>query len=179
MGTLEKVYRKFTSDNGGGDKGTLHSYIPVYEREIDRRAGLALLEVGVFEGHSLAMWEKYLEGSTVVGLDVDLSRCLFDVDARQCDATNPDQIVEALGGLTFDYIIDDGSHKPADQVRSFELLWERVKPGGKYFIEDIESDEALVTLVETVAKMGVEFTVHDLRPDKGRYDDILLVARHG
>jgi hypothetical protein len=76
----------------------------------------------------------------------------------------------------FDYIIDDGSHRPAHQVRSFELLWDRVKPGGKYFIEDIESDEVLRLLEKIVAGMGVEFVVYDLRKKKGRFDDIMLVA---
>jgi hypothetical protein len=177
MKTLEQVYEQFLSTEGGGDKGNLHSYLPVYKREMKKRSGVSLLEVGVWQGHSIAMWNAYFTKSTVIGLDVNVSRCLFDVDARECDATNPEQIVAALGDLTFDYIIDDGSHQPGHQVRSFELLWDRVKPGGKYFVEDIESDEALVLLGETVARMGVEFTVYDLRPEKGRYDDIMLVAR--
>jgi hypothetical protein len=177
MKTLEQVYEKFSSTEGGGDKGNLHSYLPVYKREMKKRSGVSLLEVGVWQGHSIAMWNAYLTKSTVIGLDVNVSRCLFDVDARECDATNPEQIVAALGDLTFDYIIDDGSHQPGHQIRSFELLWDRVKPGGKYFVEDIESDEALVLLGETVARMGVEFTVYDLRHEKGRYDDIMLVAR--
>jgi hypothetical protein len=51
-----------------------------------------------------------------------------------------------------------------------------VKPGGKYFIEDIESDDVLMLLEKIVAGMGAEFVVYDLREKKGRYDDIMLVA---
>jgi hypothetical protein len=112
-----------------------------------------------------------------VGVDVDVSRCKFDVDARLCDGTNPEALQAVLGDATFDYIVDDGSHQPDHQVRSFELLWDRVKPGGKYFIEDIDNDDALLRIAETIARMGVEFTVYDLRDKKGRWDDLMVVAR--
>jgi hypothetical protein len=176
MKSLEEVYAKYSSPDGGGDKGSLHSYIEVYAREMVKTRDVDLLEIGVWEGHSLAMWEEYLRGSRVVGVDVDLSRCKFDVDARLCDATSPEALRNTLGDATFDYIIDDGSHRPAHQVESFRLLWDRVKPGGKYFIEDIESDEALVLVAETVAKMEAEFVVYDLRHKKSRFDDIMVVA---
>jgi hypothetical protein len=177
MRTLEQVFHKYSSADGGGDKGSLHSYIEVYAREMTKTRDVDLLEVGVWEGHSLAMWEDYFTGSRVIGVDVDLSRCKFDVDARQCDATSKEALDSTLGDSVFDYIIDDGSHRPDHQVRSFELLWDRVKPGGKYFIEDIDNDDALVSIGETIARMGVEFTVYDLRDKKGRWDDIMVVAR--
>jgi SAM-dependent methyltransferase len=177
MQNLEQLFQRFSSGAGGGDKGSLHSYIEVYEREMTRRRNIDLLEIGVWEGHSLAMWQEYFKDSRIIGLDIDLSRNVFQVDARQCDATSPDDLQSILDDATFDYIIDDGSHKPEHQVRSFELLWDRVKPGGKYFIEDIDNDEALVKIAEAIARMGVEFTVYDLRDKKGRWDDIMVVAR--
>ena len=177
MKALSDVYEKYSSPDGGGDKGSLHSYIEVYEREMTKLRNIDLLEIGVWEGHSLAMWQEYFKASRIIGLDIDLAKCRFEVDARQCDATSEEALNFTLGDATFDYIIDDGSHQPAHQVRSFELLWDRVKPGGKYFIEDIDNDEALVRIGETIAKMGVEFTVYDLRYKKGRWDDLMVVAR--
>jgi hypothetical protein len=177
MGELEQLFERYSSGSGGGDKGSLHSYIEVYEREMTKRRNIDLLEIGVWEGHSLAMWQEYFKASRIIGLDIDLSRNLFQVDARRCDATNPEELNLTLQDATFDYIIDDGSHQPGHQVRSFELLWDRVKPGGKYFIEDIDNDDALLRIGETIARMGVEFTVYDLRDKKGRWDDIMVVAR--
>jgi hypothetical protein len=177
MSNLEQLFDKYCSSNGGGDKGSLHSYIPVYMKEMTATRNIDLLEIGVWEGHSLAMWQDYFKASRIIGVDIDLSKCKFKVDARECDATSAEALQATLGETMFDYIIDDGSHRPRHQAESFKLLWDRVKPGGKYFIEDIESDEALVMLGETIARMGVEFTVYDLRPEKGRYDDIMLVAR--
>jgi hypothetical protein len=177
MKSLEQVFEKYCSTDGGGDKGSLHSYIEVYAREMKKIRDVDLLEVGVWEGHSLAMWQEYLRVSRVVGVDVDVSRCKFDVDVRECDATNRIAVDAVLGDLKFDYIIDDGSHRVDHQVESFRLLWDRVKPAGKYFIEDIQSDEALVKIAEAIARMGVEFTVYDLRDKKNRWDDIMVVAR--
>ena len=174
--SLAQVFARYAADNGGGDKGSLHSYIDVYEREMSRTRDVDLLEVGVFFGASLAMWQDYLVGSRVVGLDVDLSRCVAGVDARLCDATVPEQLDATLGDRTFDYIVDDASHRLDDQRTTFLLLWDRVKPGGKYFIEDIQSDSDLAVLVATMEQAGVEPVTFDLRSVKGRYDDILLMG---
>lgn len=176
MKQLWQIYDRYSLPDRGGDKGTLHSYIDLYAEEMTKLANIDLLEIGVWEGHSLAMWQDYFRSSNIVGIDVNLSRLTFDVDARQCDATNPEAIKQTLQGQTFDYIIDDGSHIPADQAVSFSLLWDSVKPGGKYFIEDIAGDEALQHVAETVNRMGVEYVVHDLRHVKNRFDDLVLVA---
>jgi SAM-dependent methyltransferase len=179
MKTLEQIFVKYCSSDGGGDKGSLHSYIEVYSREMKKTRDVDLLEVGVWEGHSLAMWGEYLKRSRVIGVDVDLSRCKFDVDARLCDGTNAEALQTVLGDASFDYVIDDGSHRVEHQVKSFEVLWERVKPGGVYFIEDIDGDEALTKIAEAIAQIGIEFTVYDLRTKKARWDDIMVVARRG
>ena len=176
MKTLQEVYGRYSQPDRGGDKGTLHSYIEVYEREMTKTSDVDLLEVGVWEGHSLAMWGEYFRKSRVVGLDVDVSRCRFPVDVRECDATRAEALDFTLGDDVFDYIIDDGSHLPSHQVASFGLLWSRMKPGGKYFIEDIAGDDALAVVSQAVKDAGVEFVVYDLRSQKNRFDDIVLVA---
>lgn len=37
----------------------------------------------------------------------------------------------------FNIVIDDGSHKPEDQILSFEILWDALADGGYYIIEDL------------------------------------------
>jgi hypothetical protein len=39
----------------------------------------------------------------------------------------------------FDIIVDDGSHICHDVISSFEMLYEHLAPGGKYFIEDLHT----------------------------------------
>ena len=35
-----------------------------------------------------------------------------------------------------DLIVDDGSHKSSDQIKTLELLREKLNPGGIYILED-------------------------------------------
>lgn len=173
---LAQIYKDFQAPDGGGDKGTAHSYIEIYEAEMTKKENISLLEIGIWEGHSVAMWQKYFKDSRIVGVDISLDKVMFELDnAISADATFP---IETLEGQ-FDYIIDDGSHKVQDQIASFDWLWERVKPGGKYFIEDIVNDESLAQLNNYMTNRQIEAKVYDNRSIKGRSDDILLVAVKG
>lgn len=170
---LALIYPKYSSPDRGGDKGTQHSYIDIYARDI--RPGIdSLLEIGVWEGQSLAMWEEYLPGTRVVGLDNNLSRLRYEADARLCDATDRESIEDALMSEMFDVIIDDGSHRVHDQIASLQLLWPRVNPGGLYFIEDVAGPDALRVLLERLDAMKVDYAVFDMRAEKNRFDDILV-----
>ena len=40
-------------------------------------------------------------------------------------------------GILFDIVIDDGGHASWQHQKSFEFLWDHVKPGGFYIIEDL------------------------------------------
>lgn len=41
--------------------------------------------------------------------------------------------------VKFDFILDDGSHRLEDQVKSFMLLYNYLEVGGIYLIEDVLS----------------------------------------
>ncbi|HEY6398131.1 MAG TPA: hypothetical protein VIX82_11820, partial [Solirubrobacteraceae bacterium] len=51
------------------------------------------------------------------------------------DADFVRRVVESHG--PFDIVIDDGSHIGREVIASFELLWDSVRPGGFYVIEDL------------------------------------------
>jgi hypothetical protein len=118
-------------------------YFDVYERHLARFRGRApvVVEIGVQGGGSLAMWREYFgPGCRVVGVDIDPT----------CKAHEGDGIEVVVGGQAdpataaavlarhprVDVVIDDGSHRMADQVASFELLYHRLDPAGVYLVED-------------------------------------------
>jgi ABC-type amino acid transport substrate-binding protein len=177
MKTLQEVYESYQMADGGGDKGTAHSYIDIYAERISADEGKSLLEIGVWQGHSLKMWADYLPDSRIVGLDIDLSMLIFDVEGFEvllCDATKQAQIKELVTGK-FDYIIDDGSHTPEAQITALYNLWDYLLIGGKYFIEDVLGMDVAKSLVEKiVAFTGMAVQVYDLTAVKGRADDILI-----
>lgn len=131
----------------GTAKATHTSYLPWYERFLGpvRDEPIHLLELGVHQGHSLRMWLDYFPRATIHGLDHDLtSEYLTEfLDHPRCHLYQADQRDEARLRAWFpsgslDFVIDDAGHDPEAQVRSVEILhlW-ALKPGGRYFVEDI------------------------------------------
>lgn len=120
-------------------------YLAIYEAELGalvRRGGsVNLLEIGVQNGGSLEIWKRYLPpGSLVVGIDKDERCCRLTfpdgISFVHADATLP-EVAEILKDTEFDIVIDDGSHVSAQVMVSFQFLFDRVRLGGKYLIEDM------------------------------------------
>ena len=56
----------------------------------------------------------------------------------QADKVFLQKFIDETGG-DFDIIIDDGGHTMNQQQVSLETLWKIVKPGGMYFVEDLQT----------------------------------------
>lgn len=111
-----------------------HGYLGFYERHLGtlRHQEIQLLEIGVQTGASLRMWESYFVNGTITGVDID-PKCL--------DLNLPANIVIAdvktyTPDREFDVIVDDGSHHAVDVTTAIGRLWNSLKPGGWYVIED-------------------------------------------
>lgn len=173
--TLAEIYVNHAvhgADQGHGDKGSTHSYIPEYEELLaPYRDRGSFMEIGLALGKSVAMWDEYFgPTSTLAGADISLA---FDTSPFprwifvEEDATKP-TFLEALGDVRFDVVIDDGSHMTDDQIATRDLLLPRMNPGGLYIIEDILNLDATRHLFP-----GAE--IRDLRAVKGRFDDVLVI----
>ena len=105
---------------------------------------IRLLELGVYEGASMTLWENYFPLATVVGLDGSPKPASFPTNERfhfihgaQDNEALLDQAI-AIAGAPFDIIIDDCSHLGCHTARSFAHLFRKgLIPGGIYIIEDI------------------------------------------
>ena len=179
MKTLNEIYQNYQSPFGHGDKGTLHSYIGDYERLLEPyRNKSVVLEIGLYMGESLRMWEEYFIDSKVFGLDIN-SELLNEMIQENThniiigDATNPD-IVKFFDGEMFDVVIDDGSHWLEHQIKSFDIFKNRMKPNGIYIIEDIDNIDETRDVFE---KLHDNIEIIDNRHIKGRYDDVLIVYK--
>lgn len=176
--TLAEVYADYSAPAGWGDKGTAHDYLPVYEREMTRTSGVTLLEIGVYAGHSIAMWDAWLTDSTVIGIDVDLSHLEMAHDlVHLCNGTDPNAVAALLPGMTFDYIIDDGSHTLTDQLLSLSVFLPLMNPDGRYFIEDILGDDALGAITANLDALDYTYEVYDGRGPGRQPDEIMVTVR--
>lgn len=121
-------------------------YFDVYHRHFGRFRGRSpvVLEIGVKQGGSLEMWREYFgDGCRIYGVDID-PRCA----ACAGDAISVligDQADRAfLAGLRrelprIDILIDDGSHRVADQIATFEELFPHLSETGLYLGEDVHT----------------------------------------
>lgn len=158
----------------GTDKGTFHSYLGVYEELLSpwRDKDISILEIGTWTGRSARMWLQYFPSARIIGLDIGGPPLINDdrFTFHQINQRDQKKLRTLVTDGTLDVVIDDGSHDPEDQRLSFEALWPKVRKGGIYFIEDIQSEASLPYWESRGAK------IHKLLKN-GRYDDILVVLR--
>ncbi len=129
----------------GADKSSkVHGYARAYERHLAalRELPITLLEIGIGSGASLRVWRDYFLRGTIYGLDLADCKGLDGPRIRtfqgsQADEDVLERLLHRAGPL--DVVIDDGSHRWADQVASFRKLYPHLKPGGSYVIEDLHT----------------------------------------
>lgn len=170
MKTLHEIYEQFPDS----DKGTVHTYMDYYETTLApyRNTTNCVMEIGVKEGGSIRMWSEYFDQAQVIGVDiVDPPGEYPAATIIIGDATRPETF-ENLDN--FDVIIDDGSHRLADQLATFHLLWPKLNPGGVYLIEDIHD---LEWVQHHFLALAEHVTIHDWRKQKNRADDIIIEIR--
>lgn len=179
METLSEIYKRYSvaEDTGSGDKGTVHSYILVYESLLEpyRHRFANFMEIGLARGLSIAMWREYFPFPQVKVIGMDLSLAF---DPKPLEDWGAEFIIgdsrTAQTAYQFDVIIDDGSHDHKDQEATFLNLREKMVKGGLYIIEDVNGID---TLREKFAALNPNMEVIDLRAVKGRFDDVLVVYR--
>ena len=121
-------------------------YFPVYEKHFARwqNQPIKFLEIGILNGGSLQMWQKYFGSyAKIVGIDID-PRCKNyespGIDIRIGDQSDPkflQSLIDEFG--PFDVVLDDGSHQVAHVHKTFEFLYPTVTKNGTYLIEDLHA----------------------------------------
>ena len=130
-------------------------YFDAYDREFapyrhgfpesdGSRRPLRFLEIGVAHGGSLQLWRRYFGPDAAIwGVDAN-PQCaaIDDSDLNVRIGSQADRrfllgVVSEMGGV--DIVLDDGSHRPEDQRKSFEVLFPLVSDGGLYAVEDLHA----------------------------------------
>lgn len=154
MQTLSEMSSRYPLTDKGPMKadGTPgHNYTEVYERYMSplRNTPIKLLEIGFGGGDSLKMWSDYFDDVEVYCMDNNLGRISEygythkdNIKIFFGDQSDRESIINAyreMGSPQFDIIIDDGSHLSHHISLTFDALFEMLKPGGVYFVEDTPS----------------------------------------
>lgn len=127
------------------DKTISGGYIQNYEQHFGhlRNVPIKMLELGVFHGGSLLMWNEFFLKGAVVGLDLQPNPLQSMPDrvrfyqGSQDDIPLLSRIAEENAPEGFDIIIDDAAHIGTIARTSFSWLFNNcLKSGGSYVIED-------------------------------------------
>jgi len=125
-------------------------YFEVYDQLFSglRDTPIRFLEVGVYQGGSLACWREYFHpDSVIVGVDIDPDCAKFEdassnVHVRigdQSDTQFLSDLFQEFG--PFDAILDDGSHICSDMIKTFEYAFlNGLADQGVYIAEDTHSN---------------------------------------
>lgn len=156
---LSKLAKKHNTDKGPES----HDYTSRYELYLDAYRDLEfnLLEIGVYNGGSLKMWEEYFPKANIVAIDIDPS----------CKKYESERISIHIGDQSdqgflksvykehknFEIIIDDGGHSWKQQIVSFETLFPLLRLGGIYFIEDLHTSYRPNSVWSDYEYTGVEY----------------------
>ena len=169
MKTLKQVSVKL---NYPSDKDTSHNYLPVYQEEFTQIENIKILELGVCYGGSLILWDGFFINSEIHGID----------NVKYTDDFIPgiihwgkyEDIDSEFENNYFDYIVNDSMHYAKEQIDAFKIYYSKLKPGGKFFMEDIPDMDNVAEIVKTLE--GHTFKVYNMNTSSDSQDSIILVV---
>lgn len=175
-------------DNNITDKNTIHSYLDLYQLLFKNKRLTAknILEVGIFNGGSIKLWNDFFTNANIYGIDIceykkiynDLFKyndnviLLCNSNAYDYDFFNHNFL---LKNIKFDIVIDDGPHTLDSMISFIKLYSQILTDNGILIIEDIQDILWLDILINnTPDDLKKYIKIYDLRDNKNRYDDIIF-----
>jgi|HubBroStandDraft_6_1064221.scaffolds.fasta_scaffold398025_1 hypothetical protein len=145
---LDAIAAKHGTDKSsvGTRKLSAKAYTIAYGNYLEpiRNEPIVILEIGIWRGSSLRMWEEFLPNAKLFAIDIDPA-CRTHETSRskvfigdQTDAAFLKGVAETVG-QPFDCIIDDGGHRMEHHQASLPVLWPYLKDGGWFAIEDLHT----------------------------------------
>jgi demethylmacrocin O-methyltransferase len=143
---LSKLGKIYGTDKIGG-----HFYTQHYQKHFRdfKLKKIMLLEIGVggYEkpdsgATSLRMWKKYFPFGKIYAIDIYDKSLLQEKRIKifkgsQIDVPFLDKCIDEIGSL--DLIVDDGSHINEHVIKTFNILFPKLKDGGIYVVEDTQT----------------------------------------
>lgn len=124
------------------DKSTYHVYDRYYPMFFEkwRNESINIFEIGIDQGKSVNVWENYFPLARIWGMDISKSFNTLRTNVFKGDQSKIEDLQTICSTVPkCNIIIDDGSHVPEHQLKTFYYLFENMLEwGGVYVIEDVE-----------------------------------------
>jgi hypothetical protein len=167
----------------GTDKGpTEHAYTQRYDFLFRNRLIKNVLEIGIYQGASLRMWEEYWPEAEILGLDNSPDTMIDEghIHSLLCDQGSEESFQTLnfeLGDRMFEVIIDDGSHQEDHQLLSVKMLLHRVTVGGLYIIEDIPIWNRLGVYAHVMENLPQGYSISMIETGMKAWDRMIVIER--
>ena len=139
-----KTFRELFDEHTGNGILKWSHYPEIYDKHFSKYRDLPItfLEIGILNGGSLQIWEKYFPKAKIFAVDIDEKCKQYESDRTkifigdQADKSFLRNVKAQVPQI--DIIIDDGGHRAEQQINTFEEMYYHLKAKGVYLIEDIE-----------------------------------------
>ena len=156
-----------------------HTYTPYYYNLLRRRRNSIkkVLEIGIgWKAASLKMWRDFFPNAQIYGADYrkDLLVKQDRIDSVLCDqrrSTHLQSLINKIGP-DIDLVVDDGSHRPHDQVFTCLTLMPLLNKKVIYVIEDV-ADPGIVNKLR-----NYDVEIPFIEQPRKRYDNRLVVVKY-
>ena len=150
--SLNEIFNYYGSDKGTDVKNPYnkssqniigHGFGGFYEKYFNKYKNnkFNFLEIGTWEGASLASFHNYFKKANIYGIDRNFKNKFYSKRLKfiYCDTTNSFDLKilkKKLKSNKFKIIIDDGSHLLNDIIHNLKFFFNFLENGGYYIIED-------------------------------------------
>jgi len=162
---IKEMFRKHGTDKLG------HGYSMIYEKVPETAENV--LEIGVGGGSSLRAWLEIFPLAHIYAIDRNAPLDIPDSRLQQFQSKIEEFDPAQLNGITFDLIVDDGSHDAVGIVAGFSKLHPSCR--GLYVVEDVNSG----TLPQVYDAMRAQSKVTSVIQTEGTDGDRVVVAQFG
>jgi len=143
--SLEELFIKYGSDKAFNCG---HGYTDYYLENLRKIKSkkINILEIGSYAGASAAAFSKFFPNSRIYCLDINISNFKYfskKINVFGMDATDQKSYKNFINKINiknkpeyFDIIIDDGSHKLDDVLKTIKFYFKHLRSKGFYIIED-------------------------------------------
>lgn len=136
--SLNEIGLKYKSDKSSD----YHCYLELYDMYFSSYRGenINFLEIGIYLGDSLNIFNEYFENATITAIDIHNKSHLQKKNIKIIQGDQSDRsLLNKFEDNFYQIILDDGSHKMEHQQVSLGVLFKKLKSGGVYIIEDLHT----------------------------------------
>lgn len=159
------------------DKDTHHNYLSTYSELFGKfeKESIILLEVGVYKGGSLRLFEEYFVNASIIGYDIK------DWGDTQCKRAV--RIIKDFGLVSSSELpdnitiaIEDGAHDLDSQFDFVKKVYPKMANGGIMVIEDIFT-QYLQQMRQRLDSINISYEIVSFFPPKDEDNDNLFIIR--